>query len=205
MAYKDPAKKNAWQRAEGRSKRYIQRHIEKIGADEYRRRARERYRAKHPQTRPRRKRSREEELVAERRGRAERRHAAIAALGGKCERCGIDKPAVLQFDHRVPIGSKYRYSMSKNKGASDGTAREILQAAQPLERFALLCANCHMEKTRSNGDYLAQSNLPSIDQVMERQLPLFDESVARPVPFGFLSHPGAGDAGDRRARSVGEE
>jgi len=185
MAYRDPAKRNAWQRAEGRNRRYMQRHIEKIGVDEYRRRARERYRAKHPEARPRQKGRKDRDLAAWRAWRWQRRLLAVAALGGRCEECGIDDPVVLQFDHRVPVGSKKRRGL-KGKAASHRTVCEVLMLESPETEFSLLCANCHVRKTRSNGDYVAKPNETRAESAPRLQLLLFgddhDASQTRAVP-----------------------
>lgn len=185
MTYRDPAKRNAWQRAEGRNKRYMRRHIEKIGVDEYRRRARERYRAKHPEARPRQKSRKDRDLAAWRAWRWQRRLLAVAALGGCCEDCGIDDPVVLQFDHRVPVGSKRRRGL-KGKAASHRTVCEVLTLESPATEFSLLCANCHVRKTRSNGDYVAKPDGTRAESTRKPQLLLFgddhNESQTRAVP-----------------------
>jgi len=69
------------------------------------------------------------------------RIAAVVALGGACARCGLDDERVLQLDHIN----------------NDGTAeRRIASQADIYKRAAssdnadlqLLCANCHLLKTR---------------------------------------------------------
>lgn len=203
MAYKDPKKKNAWQNANGRQKEYRRRHIEKIGVEEYRRRAREAYRTKHPLAQPRAKERKERDLQAWRRWRWQRRLLAIAALGGRCEACGIEDPEVLQFDHRIPVGSKARRGL-REKAASHGTVREVLAMAQPADQFSLLCANCHVKKTRANGDYLATPHQHAIAEAAERQLSLFGDDTTRNASLRFLPATSARVAGDLGSRSVGE-
>jgi len=75
---------------------------------------------------------------------------AIMVMGGKCERCGIDDPDVLQFDHVVPI--LRGKSGVTNKG---GPYREIINHGNEDGKFQLLCANCHVKKTRQNKEYLS--------------------------------------------------
>ncbi|MBK8164721.1 MAG: hypothetical protein IPK64_02030 [bacterium] len=128
---------------------------------------------------------------------------AITALGGRCEACGIDDPEVLQFDHRIPVGSKARRGL-REKAASHGTVREVLAMAEPATQFALLCANCHMKKTRANGDYLATPHQHAIAEAAERQLSLFGDDTTRNVSLRFLPVPGSRVAGDLGPHSVGE-
>ena len=72
------------------------------------------------------------------------RKQAIQNLGGCCSQCGDSREDVLQFDHIVPVGQ------GREKKA---THREVLQCSDPSEVFQLLCANCHVLKTRSNREY----------------------------------------------------
>ena len=185
-----------------RDKKSYRRQREKIGVEEFRRRAREAYRAKHPQTKEEKGRN-ERDLQSWRRWRWQRRLLAIAALGGRCEACGIDDPEVLQFDHRIPVGSMARRGL-REKAASHGTVREVLAMAQPATQFALLCANCHMKKTRANGDYLATPHQLAIAEAADQQMTLFDDEPTRTVPFRFLPTPEPRVAGDLGSRSVGE-
>ena len=175
----DPEKKRI------RDKKSYRRQREKIGVEECRRRAREAYRAKHPQAKGDKGRN-ERDLQSWRRWRWQRRLLAIAALGGRCEACGIDDPEVLQFDHRIPVGSKARRGL-REKAASHGTVREVLGMTEPATQFSLLCANCHMKKTRANGDYLAAPHQLAIAEAADRQLTLFDEDETRSAPIWFLS------------------
>jgi hypothetical protein len=192
----DPEKKRL------RNKESYRRQRAKIGVEECRRRAREAYRAKHPQAK--RENGREErDLQSWRRWRWQRRLLAIAALGGRCEACGIEDPEVLQFDHRIPVGSKARRGL-REKAASHGTVREVLAMAQPADQFSLLCANCHVKKTRANGDYLATPHQHAIADAAERQLSLFDDDTTRNASFWFLPATSARVAGDLGPRSVGE-
>lgn len=91
----------------------------------------------------------------------ERRRAtrlkAIERMGGACERCGIDDERVLQFDHRVPL-------LRRTNGVDqDGlsTAYAILRRPDPEKVFALLCANCHVIKTRTD---MASAAVPTSRQ-----------------------------------------
>jgi len=76
------------------------------------------------------------------------RAAAIEALGGRCECCGLDVTEVLEFDHRTPV--LRRTNGVRNRDAAD-QARRILNGEAHL--FQLLCANCHTLKTRMNGEH----------------------------------------------------
>jgi hypothetical protein len=68
------------------------------------------------------------------------RKALRQQFGGKCSRCGYDRcESALHFHHKDGTGEKYLWNVKGKRGAS---IREI--KAHP-ERFALLCANCHIE------------------------------------------------------------
>jgi 5-methylcytosine-specific restriction endonuclease McrA len=81
--------------------------------------------------------------------RRQQRLDAIRSLGGACVHCGITDERVLQIDHIVPIGDR------KNRPKS--VAAEMAKA-KDLSNYQLLCANCHVIKTRENGEYLASAS-----------------------------------------------
>lgn len=73
------------------------------------------------------------------------RKAIFTKLGGKCVRCGIDNPIVLQVDHvngggvaeKIALGSFEMWRrMLENKNGE----------------YQLLCANCNMIKRHENGE-----------------------------------------------------
>jgi hypothetical protein len=64
------------------------------------------------------------------------RGEVIAALGGKCEACGIDNPIWLEIDYRPTTrGKRFRHSRG----------RKFIMSH--LSDFRLLCANHHRELT----------------------------------------------------------
>jgi hypothetical protein len=71
------------------------------------------------------------------------REKAIEILGGSCLDCGFADSRALQFDHKTPIG-KQRPSLSSLYCA-------IIRGENP--GVVIRCANCHVIKTRRNGDY----------------------------------------------------
>lgn len=77
---------------------------------------------------------------------AKYRQEAIDALGGKCIRCGEEDRRVMQIDH------------IEGGGASDkrtrGSWQRLRAVPNEVERFQLLCANCHARKTYESGDHL---------------------------------------------------
>lgn len=85
---------------------------------------------------------------ASRRHRARVRMAAIEKLGGRCEACGMDESAVLEFDHRAPVQRRTNGVRSHD---SLGLCRDILRGE--VDEVQLLCANCHTLKTRGNGEF----------------------------------------------------
>lgn len=78
--------------------------------------------------------------------RAQLRELAIQALGGKCAHCGIIDSRVLQFDHDPPLGSG-----RKRPVQTASWFRKVIRGA--IQGLQLLCANCHILKTRKNGEY----------------------------------------------------
>ncbi|MFA5558900.1 MAG: hypothetical protein WDA59_05520 [Methanofastidiosum sp.] len=62
--------------------------------------------------------------------------AAIAYLGGKCERCGWEGPvAGYTFHHKDPTQKEFNISMVANKS--------WLVIKEELDKCELLCQNCH--------------------------------------------------------------
>lgn len=75
-----------------------------------------------------------------------RRARALAALGGKCVRCGFDDYRALQIDHKNGGGS-----LERRAGYQ---AKAILQVLRgEVEKFQLLCANCNWIKRFENGEH----------------------------------------------------
>lgn len=74
---------------------------------------------------------------------ANRRHA-IEYLGGQCIDCGIDDERVLQFDH--VYGGKH-YAVATRMGCD----WKIL--CVEVDKCELVCANCHVIRTRERGQY----------------------------------------------------
>ena len=70
-----------------------------------------------------------------------RRREALMLLGGRCQRCGIEDERVLQIDHLNGGGRQERGTYyNPTKLWKDVTEHGI-------EKFQLLCANCHSIKT----------------------------------------------------------
>lgn len=89
--------------------------------------------------------------------------AAVARMGGKCEACGNSDERVLQFDHRKPVGRSSRKMLGVR--VSTASHREVLKSDRPSSVFALLCANCHIIKTRENREYVGRRGLtPPADE-----------------------------------------
>ena len=78
-------------------------------------------------------------IAAVRKRRQKIRQMAIAAKGGKCEKCGYDRCIeALEFHHKN--------DSDKNFGLSEkGYARAWKKVQKELEKCVLLCANCHRE------------------------------------------------------------
>ncbi len=70
-----------------------------------------------------------------------KREELIAALGGKCSRCGIDDHRVLQIDHVNGGGTK---DCKKMVGVKNKTILERVLSGS--KDYQLLCANCNWIK-----------------------------------------------------------
>ena len=79
------------------------------------------------------------------------RMALLERLGGRCLYCGEYDPLVLQIDHRYGDGASDRL-----RGKGKGRYRRLLALSDgELDKLALqvLCANCHLKKTRLYGEF----------------------------------------------------
>jgi hypothetical protein len=83
------------------------------------------------------------------RSRAKLRQQIVAALGGKCQRCGFDDWRALQVDHINGGGTRHRGSyVSMHRYYKD-----ILASAQAQSgEYQLLCANCNQIKRYEAGE-----------------------------------------------------
>jgi len=76
---------------------------------------------------------------------------ALAAYGGRCVDCEEDDPEVLTFDHVDNDGGQHRRELAKGKrGSTTQILRWAKQNGWP-PRLQVLCANCHLRKTRRDG------------------------------------------------------
>ncbi len=78
-------------------------------------------------------------IAAVRKRRQKIRRMAVAAKGGRCEKCGYDRcTEALEFHHLD--------NSNKNFGLSEkGHARSWKKVEKELKKCVLLCANCHRE------------------------------------------------------------
>ena len=83
------------------------------------------------------------------------KNEVFEALGNQCTRCGIDDTRVLQVDHVHGTGFVDRNKFGNGSVVSlvsqSVTYRDYFYAH--LDEYQLLCANCHILKTREAGDY----------------------------------------------------
>ena len=70
------------------------------------------------------------------------RAAIIAALGGKCERCGFTDKRALQVDHVHGGGSEER----RRLGSYTFYRQALISVLAGEGRYSLLCANCNWIK-----------------------------------------------------------
>ena len=71
--------------------------------------------------------------------RRELRQKAVELLGGKCSMCGYNKcEAALEFHHLDPLLKDFSVS-------TRGLTRSWDKIEKELNKYILLCANCHRE------------------------------------------------------------
>lgn len=87
------------------------------------------------------------------------RAAALAALGGKCVRCGFDDVRALQIDHVHGDGKGERASQQYAQGAY--YRRVAQEAAKGSGKYQLLCSNCNWIKRYENNEHGA-SRRPNV-------------------------------------------
>lgn len=85
---------------------------------------------------------------------------AIAMLGGRCYRCGIDDWRVLQFDHIHGQRGQRKHERGHHM------ARMLLAGKVPAQIIQLLCANCHQIKSLEE-DAHGIVRYPETDQEVE--------------------------------------
>lgn len=81
------------------------------------------------------------------RSRARKRAKVIAMLGSRCVGCGTRDVRVLQIDHRLGDGYKLRRG-GRIRGFDEKHYADIINGDDPLDRYQLLCANCHSLKNK---------------------------------------------------------
>jgi hypothetical protein len=87
--------------------------------------------------------------------RAEVRSALMIELGGKCCRCGMTDKRVLQIDHVNGDGFKYRSKLKSGTRRAGGEwFRDYLNGR--IDKYQILCANCHCIKTWENKEFEAR-------------------------------------------------
>ena len=79
-----------------------------------------------------------------------RSSASLTSWAGPVKRCGIDDTRVLHIDH---IQGDGRVDRAKYRKGSHEHAIKALVAGNLHDRFQLLCANCHLIKTREAGEF----------------------------------------------------
>lgn len=71
------------------------------------------------------------------------RNDIFTAYGNKCNICGQTQEIYLQIDHINGDGHKHRKESSPSTIYND-----IRKEGYPKDKYQLLCANCHLAKTR---------------------------------------------------------
>jgi len=80
------------------------------------------------------------------------RSLVLAALGGKCVRCGFADPRALQIDHVNGDGRAERGAPGARRESTIAYYKRVtLEAGNG--RYQLLCANCNWIKRDENKEY----------------------------------------------------
>src|SRR5689334_6775941 len=79
--------------------------------------------------------------------RTRKRRRVIEMLGSRCYNCGNTDIRVLQIDHRYNDGYKLKRG-GRIRGFDEKHFAAIIRGDDPLHRYTLLCANCHMLKNQ---------------------------------------------------------
>ncbi len=87
--------------------------------------------------------------------RIKERKLALFKLGNQCIHCQTRDPDVLQFDHISPIRRK---NDNLRLESGDNLVRKIIKTdfSEISQKIQILCANCHMKKSKQeNSDGFA--------------------------------------------------
>jgi hypothetical protein len=77
--------------------------------------------------------------------RSRKRLQVIEMLGSRCENCGNTDIRVLQIDHRFNDGHMLKRG-GRIRGFNKTHFNRIIRGDDPIDRYQLLCANCHQLK-----------------------------------------------------------
>jgi hypothetical protein len=115
-----------------------------------------------------------------------RRLQAIRNLGNSCIVCGERCILVLEIDHKegdgkIDRGKQYQILTLLSQGIE-------------LERFQLLCANCHTIKTKLERSFKKKITLDQIRQTRLKYAdkekfikPIFERPLERPLPEAIVN------------------
>lgn len=110
-----------------------------------------------------------------------RRAKVIAALGGKCARCGFDDPRALQIDHINGGGRRDENTRGLNSFYND-----VLVSVGT--KYQCLCANCNAIKRVENKEVPSNrrsSNKPTILRLRREHPEWSMRAIARAVPISY--------------------
>lgn len=82
---------------------------------------------------------------------AERKEAAFALFGSKCQRCGYRDSRALQIDH-IEQFKGTRVERVKAGEMGEKLYARLLSGPASLDGYQLLCANCNWIKRHENGE-----------------------------------------------------
>ena len=182
MPYKNPEDKKRWKmRNKDKEKIYKERWLAGPRGQAYLQRQKEKQAAQRKAAPARKKVSgldsygTNRHIINGRNYRLRNRQAAIRKMGGQCAACGMDYWEVLQFDHIAPIGNDRERDAYKT----------VLKMENPDEIFQLLCANCHVVKTRINNEYQSKeiSNASGASSNSNRDVKTLDKEGEQPDLF----------------------
>jgi len=139
-------------------------------------------------------RGRETHRRGKQRYRAALRSRVLDLLGNACLDCGNIDHRVLQIEHVNGDGAAHRAQFTSR----ERLYRHILSRAGDVPDMTLRCANCHVIKTRQNGEYISPQIVPGQMELIPEP-----ESMRVKVPYRGPGAPGGPLRGGGGASSEG--
>lgn len=90
-----------------------------------------------------------------RKKRVDANNAYLESLSLRCEKCGEDHPAVIDFHHADPAEKEIKISQARHNGWS------IERLQREIDKCMILCANCHRKLHWGSTALFGRTNGPA--------------------------------------------